>query len=265
MLIRRRRSRGARRNCCLRPPPPLLALLARSCSRRASRPRRRCVMPSRASESGNIQVPCREIRTTEAIVRLDAMPFARPTAIAIALLALSASVARSQPVTFEDLRNTTIETRLVYAQTARRLLDNKVYSNRFHHEITIRIGAVDEIAQAWKVKFFTLDGKPINHNDGFGGFILNKPRKGRSGDLVWLFEDEKLTRLETYESGGRRTTLTFKRKADGLDCRIESPFVLEEGAKTQRVESPTGAGPIEIISIKPISSNCSIAPSKKLP
>jgi hypothetical protein len=80
--------------------------------------------------------------------------------------------------------------------------------------------------------------------------------------MVFVFENESLVRLQTFNKGGRKITISFKRTPSGLACSVEAPFSKEEGAgNAVDTTSQTTRQRIEILSAKTISSSCRVAKS----
>jgi hypothetical protein len=83
-------------------------------------------------------------------------------------------------------------------------------------------------------------------------------RKGTFGEIIWLFDEGKLTRLRTLESGGRRVTLTFKRTPTGITCAIDALFAREQGAGNLQTTAVGGGGKIKLLSMKQASTTCRV-------
>ena len=171
---------------------------------------------------------------------------------------LRAPARRTPPVTFNDLKGTTIKAIVIYSQSFRRPADDRVRHVTNTQTITLNIGSDNQIEQMHAVDITAPDGRPVGNNSFKGKFTLNKPRKGTFGEIIWLFDEGKLVRLQTFESGGRRVTLTFKRTPTGLACAIDAPFAREEGAGNLQTTAAVGGGKVELLSMKQASTNCQV-------
>jgi hypothetical protein len=163
----------------------------------------------------------------------------------------------AKPITFEDLQGTTINATVIYAQTFRRLDEDRIRNNTNTQTITLKIGPGDHIGQIHTVSITAPDGRHVGNNSFAGKFELNKPRKGTFGEIIWLFDDDKLVRLQTFESGGRRITLTFKRTPAGLTCSVDAPFAREDSGAVQTTGA-VGGMKIQLLSMKQTSTNCRV-------
>jgi hypothetical protein len=172
--------------------------------------------------------------------------------------ALAASAAHAQPVTFDDLKGTTIVANVVYAQTFRRLHDGQVVTNTNAQTITLKIGTGSDIDQTHVVSITAANGRHIGSTKLQATFTLNKPQKGKFGEVVWFFDEGKLVRLQTFASGGRRVSISFKRSGGGLGCSVDAPFAREDGAGTMQTTAAVGGFKIEWLSVKQTSASCRI-------
>src|SRR6188472_2505343 len=83
--------------------------------------------------------------------------------------------AAAQAVTFEDLQNQTVTASFIYAQTIRRLDDQRVLNNENRQTMTLRIGPGNKIDQEYKIQIVAQNGREVG---GFAGNLsaeLNKP------------------------------------------------------------------------------------------
>lgn len=177
------------------------------------------------------------------------------------LIALTGGVA-AQAVTFEELENQTVTASFVYAQTIRRLDDQRVLNNENRQTMTLRIGPGNKIDQEFKVQIVAANGREVGAFTGNISAELNKPTKWRHGEMVFLFEQGSLVRLQTFDTGGRKITVTFKRGKFGIDCSVDAPFSKEEGAGSAvNTTSMVGPQKIEILNAKTVSSACRVAKS----
>lgn len=189
----------------------------------------------------------------------------RPTAstvrcyLAVIACFVSADATRAQDITFDNLKGSTVVATVVYAQTFRRLDNDRIVNNTNTQTIRLTISPDGEIDQVHSVSITAPNGRHVGDNSFNAKFALNKPRKGLFGEMIWLFDEGKLVRLQTFESGGRRVTLTFKRAAGGLGCAVEAPFAREGDNETVKSKAAVGGDfKIQWISVKQSSSNCRV-------
>ena len=174
------------------------------------------------------------------------------------ILAMS-SPGEAQPVTFADLANHTVTANFVYAQTVRVLDEGRTVNNENRQTITLALHADGRIDQQYRIQIVAPNGRDVG---GFTGRIkaeLNKPTKWQHGEMVFVFEDDSLIRPQTFNKGGRKITLSFKRTPGGLTCSVDAPFSKEEGAgRGVDTTSQTTKQRIEILSAKTVSSSCRV-------
>ncbi len=182
------------------------------------------------------------------------------TAVSLFLLAALTGGAAAQAVTFEDLEGQTVTASFVYAQTIRRLDDQRVLNNENRQTMTLRIGPGSRIDQEYKVQIVAPNGREVGTFNGHISAELNKPTKWRHGEMVFLFDQGSLVRLQTFDTGGRKITVTFKRGKFGIDCSVDAPFSKEEGAGSAvNTTSMVAPAKIEILSARTTSSACRVA------
>jgi hypothetical protein len=175
------------------------------------------------------------------------------------LLALP-SGAQAQAVTFADLQSQTVTASFIYDQTIRRLDDQRVLNNENRQTMTLKIGPGNRIDQEYKIQIVAQNGREVGNFTGNLVAELNKSTRWQHGELVFLFENASLVRLQTFDKGGRKITVTFKRGKFGLDCSVDAPFSKEEGSSgSVDTTSQTTRQRIEILSAKVKSSACRVA------
>lgn len=177
-----------------------------------------------------------------------------------ALLAIQ-PLAQAQAVTFADLAGQTVTAKFAYAQNVQLLDQGRTINNESRTTMTLAIGPGNRIAQDFKIQIIAPSGREVG---GFTGQTinaeLNKPTKWQHGEMVFVFENESLIRLQTFDKGGRKITIAFKRSPSGLTCSVEAPFSKEEGsARGIDTTSQTNRQRIEILSAKTIASSCRVA------
>jgi hypothetical protein len=170
------------------------------------------------------------------------------------------ALAQAQAVTFADLEGHTVTASFVYGQNVRLLDQDRTVNNESRQTMTLAIAPGGRIAQEYKIQIVAQNGREVG---GFTGHLkaeLNKPTKWQHGDMVFVFENNSLIRLQTFNKGGRKITVSFKRSPSGLTCSVEAPFSKEEGAGSAvDTTSQTTRQRIEILSAKTISSSCRVA------
>ena len=169
------------------------------------------------------------------------------------------SHAVAQDIAFADLRDHTITASVIYAQTIRRLDDGRILNNQNRQTVTLKIRPGDLIDQVHNVTIVAPNGREVGSNATSATFELNKPRKGRFGEIIWLYDQGNLVRLQTFETGGRRITISFKRSGSGFACSVAAPFAKEEGAGDLKTEAAVGRTKIEILNAKQTSTSCKVA------
>ena len=183
-------------------------------------------------------------------------------AASFAVIIAMCGSAAAQAVTFEELENQTVTASFIYAQTIRRLEDGRVLSNENRQTMTLAIGPGNKINQEFKIQIVAQNGREVG---GFTGHIsaeLNKPTRWQHGEMIFVFENSSLIRLQTFDKGGRKITVAFKRSKFGLDCSVEAPFSKEGGTGSSiDTTSQTTRQKIEILAAKTISSACRVAKS----
>jgi hypothetical protein len=165
--------------------------------------------------------------------------------------------AEAQPVTFQDLDSHVVTATIVYARTLRRLDDGRVVNNTSTQTITLTIGPGDRIDQVHAVAVTGPDGRPRGNTSFSATFELNKPRKGRTGEVIWLFDEGKLVRLQTFESGGRRITMAFTKSPTGLSCTIDAPFA-REGEEPIQNRAALGNFKVQLLNVRLTSARCRV-------
>jgi hypothetical protein len=183
------------------------------------------------------------------------------TALAALLgLTMLPASAQAQAVTFADLAGQTVTANFVYAQTVRLLDQDRTVNNESRTTVTLAIGPGNHIAQEYRIQVVAPNGREISNFTGQIKAELNKPTKWQFGEMVFLFENDSLIRLQTFKKGGRKITVSFKRAPSGLACSVEAPFSKEEGAGSGVDTTSQGNRQrIEILSAKTTASSCRVS------
>ncbi|MCX7314690.1 MAG: hypothetical protein WCG92_22720 [Hyphomicrobiales bacterium] len=141
----------------------------------------------------------------------------RKALAALMIFAGSAPLAVAQSVPFKDLEGAVIDAEMVYSQTFR--TNGKVHTNENHTYLKLAFGPDDAIEQTATVNILATDGRQLSTRSTTVPFVLNKPRKGQNGAIVWTYEGGSLTRMQAFLSGARRVSLTIARKDGKLAWR----------------------------------------------
>ena len=169
-------------------------------------------------------------------------------------------LAQAQAVTFADLEGQTVTARFVYAQNVRLIDQGRTINNESRTTMTLAIGPGSRIVQDYQIQVVAPNGREFNSPTGKIEAELNKPTRWQHGEMVFVFENESLVRLQTFNKGGRKITISFKQSTSGLTCRVDAPFSKEEGADGGvDTTSQTTRERIEILSAKTTSSSCRVA------
>ncbi len=181
--------------------------------------------------------------------------------VAFAGLLVTPALAQAQAVTFADLENHTVTASFVYAQTVRIIDQGRTVNNENRQTMTLAIRPGGRIDQQYKIQIVAQNGREVGGTTGnINNAELNKPTRWKHGDMVFVFENGSLIRLQTFNKGGRKITLAFKRTPAGLACSVEAPFSKEEGAGSAvATTSQATRQRIEILSAKTVSSSCRVA------
>lgn len=180
------------------------------------------------------------------------------------LVLASSSAAIAQDVTYKALQGHTVTASFAYAQTVKLLAqEGRLVNNEARHTMTLKLRPDDLIDQNYKIQVVAKDGREISNFSGDLVAQLNKPGKWQFGELLFTLDGNNLIRLQTFATGGRKITVSFTRTKTGFSCKVEAPFVKEEGSgggtKTTAQADPQK---IEILSAKTVRSNCRVAKTK---
>jgi hypothetical protein len=171
------------------------------------------------------------------------------------LLALASPALAQSGVQFADLDGHTIVATVNYVRTLRR--DGVLHHNQQHQRIALRIGPGDRIGQAIHVTVMMRNGR--ERSTSFrSAHQLNKPRRGRSGHIVWTFSNGTLTRLQTFDQGGKRISIHVSRTGGGFACSIDAPFAQEEGHSGIHTDALMGGGKVELLSVRTVARHCEV-------
>ena len=160
-------------------------------------------------------------------------------------------------IQFKDLEGAHIEAEFLYQRTFR-VGDGTPRSNELLSHFDIAIGPGDALKQTVNSTVMTPDGRE-RALSSTADFILNKPRKGNNGPVVWKFEKNTLTRLQSLLSGARRISFVLKREGDKLACTVDAAFAREEGMGEIETQSTSRPGAkVQWLDIKQKSATCRV-------
>jgi hypothetical protein len=177
----------------------------------------------------------------------------------LAALMAMPCLAQAPAVTFADLEGQTVTASFTYSQTIRRVAENRVLTNENRQTVILKIGPGNRIEQEHRVQIVAPNGREVGVDVATMTAELNKPRKWRHGELVWLFDQGQLVRLQTFDKGGRKITIALKQGPSGLTCTVDAPFSKEDGAGAITTTAAVGKVKIEILSAKVHSNACRVA------
>jgi len=165
--------------------------------------------------------------------------------------------AEAQTVQFKELEGAHLEAEFLYQRTFR-VGEGPPRSNELLSHFDIAIGPGDALKQTVNSTVMIPDGRE-RALSSTADFILNKPRKGNNGPVVWRFEKNTLTRLQSLLSGARRISFVLKREGDKLTCTVDAAFAREEGMGEIETQSTTRPGAkVQWLDIKQKSANCRV-------
>jgi hypothetical protein len=159
-------------------------------------------------------------------------------------------------LTAESLRGATVDGTVRFAQTVRK--QDKDHTGESRWQIHLVISQTDAIQFSLTRTWVTPQGRELGSRTSSSSDQIGIPQAKGSGDHeVWLLDGETLTRLRTYEVGGRRLSITFS--PDGQKCSLEAPVMHEAGAGNTRGPSILSDENVEIVSSKQIASTCQVS------
>ena len=100
--------------------------------------------------------------------------------------------------------------------------------------MTLRIGPGNRIDQEYRIQIVAQNGREVG---GFTGNIsaeLNKPTRWQHGEMVFVFENNSLIRLQTFDKGGRKIT--------SLSSAASSGWIAASMRRSPRKKARGGAG-----------------------
>jgi hypothetical protein len=159
-------------------------------------------------------------------------------------------------VQFKELEGAHIEAEFLYERTFR--VDERTRSNELLSHFDLTLGPGDALTQTVNSTIIRPDGRE-KALTSTAEFVLNKPRKGTNGPVVWKFEKGTLTRLQSLLSGARRISFVLKRDGGKLTCTVDAAFAREDGMGEIETRSTARPGAkVQWLDIKQKSAICRV-------
>lgn len=179
-------------------------------------------------------------------------------AVTAALLAFSPLAAAAQPVTLESLAGLRIDGAIHVTRNVR--FPDRTFSQRTTYSYSVQPGPANRISHSQTNTYAHPDGKAPLRQSWSGAAALGVPHSFRDGQAVWIFEDSSLVRLRTLGEGGAKLVIKLTRGAGGdLTCTIRTDFAREDGVGKLVSTSTTNGQRMQILSEKPLSSECRVS------
>jgi hypothetical protein len=158
---------------------------------------------------------------------------------------------QADSIDLADLEGVTLH--LAWTFTSRFRNDRGEFSGGRATQLQVKLGAGGAIQGVSRETGWadTPGGRKSNTmTRGFVGTI-GVPGKNKDGSatMVWLYEDNTLTRLGVVEIGGATLKINLARTASGLSCSAAIGLAREVGAGN-RIDRSTGGGKVETLSAR---------------
>jgi len=162
-----------------------------------------------------------------------------------------------QTTTIEDLQGALMEVSVTHERTIRR--DGKELPNKLRSDWKIRFNSVDSISvSSERISYGLRKTNRTKEKESVKN--LARPRETTSrggGHALWMFDDDALTFLRTYQGGGMKATFTVARSPTGFDCTAKVSWLREEGAPIV-MRSFVDDARLEILSARQVASTCRV-------
>ena len=158
-------------------------------------------------------------------------------------------------LTLDDLRGISIQTRATYNMRIRR--EQGEFSPQATHVMKLKISDEGRIVGE-TVRTTTTPRGPRSRTHKMNARIGKPGDSPAGGQGLWLIDGDKLVLLRTFDTGGFKAEIEFKRTGAAMTCIYRAPFVREEGKAGIRRESVIG-GPVTILSATQTSSDCKVS------
>jgi hypothetical protein len=158
-------------------------------------------------------------------------------------------------LTLDDLKGISIQTRATYNMRIRR--EQGEFSPQATHVMKLKISDEGRIVGE-TVRTTTTPRGPRSRTHKMNARIGKPGDSPAGGQGLWLIDGDKLVLLRTFDTGGFKAEIEFKRTGAAMTCIYRAPFVREEGKAGIRRESVIG-GPVTILSATQTSSDCKVS------
>jgi lipoprotein-anchoring transpeptidase ErfK/SrfK len=157
----------------------------------------------------------------------------------------------------EDLQGALMEVSVTQERTIRR--DGKELPNKFRMDWKIRFNAVDSISvSSERISYGLRNTNRTKEKESVKNLARPTETKLRGGGhTLWIFEDDALTFLRTYQGGGLKATFAVTRGATGFDCTAKVSWLREESAPIV-MRSFVDDARLEILSARQVASTCRV-------
>jgi lipoprotein-anchoring transpeptidase ErfK/SrfK len=155
------------------------------------------------------------------------------------------------------LQGALMEVSVTHQRTIRR--DGKELPNKFQMDWKIRFNSADSISVSSERISYGLS-KTNRTKEKESVKNLTRPTETKlrgGGHALWIFEDDALTFLRTYQGGGLKATFTVARSSTGFDCTATVSWLREEGVPIV-MRSFVDDAQLVIVSARQVASSCRI-------
>jgi len=165
--------------------------------------------------------------------------------------------ALAQTTMIEDLQGALMEVSVTHERTIRR--DGKELPNKFRMDWKIRFNSVDSISvSSERISYGLRKTNRTKEKESVKNLTRPKETQSRGGGhALWIFEDDTLTFLRTYQGGGLKATFAVARSPTGFDCTAKVGWLREEGTPIV-MRSFVDQERLEILSARQVASSCRI-------
>jgi len=183
------------------------------------------------------------------------------SAVAVAESQVESKGAAATEVTLDDLQGVTLHVLFSVATRFRNRYGE--FTGGRTSRLEARIGPGSAIRWTNRITGWadTSGGRNEKHMTRQGQGAIGAPTKNKdhSEDNLWLIEDNTLTLLRVYETGGAMLKIGLQKSASGLSCSATHIPAREVGAGSSKETSAAG-GMVVTLSVRPLGSpTCRIA------
>ena len=160
-------------------------------------------------------------------------------------------------ITMEDLQGALMEVSVTHERTIRR--NGRELPNKYRTDWKIRFNSVDSIlVSSERVSYGLRNTNRTQEKESVKKLARPKETTLRGGGhALWIFEDDALTFLRTYQGGGMKATFTVARSSTGFDCTAKASWLREEGTPIV-MRSFVDEARLEILRARQVASSCRI-------